>query len=174
MNEEYNYKKIEELNISSKLVKSIMFKPRLAPIICFIIGGGLMFINNLLVRILAAFFIVMAFVVFVYVEDKKVADIYEDGCLIYHSKDQSLGCYIAFKDIREWEVSHESGHDSIIFTFNDGNRTFFDTFQANKAFDALNSVIHDKEKRVVQAKKNKEMHWEIRNPFKKWFNKKDK
>lgn len=173
MNEEYNFKKIEELNISSKLVKTIMFKPRLAPIICFIIGGCLMIVNNFLVRLLAAFFIIMAFVVFVYVEDKKVADIYEDGCLIYNSKDQSLGCFVAFKDIKEWEVSRESGHDSIIFTFNDGNRTFFDTFQANKAFDALNSVIHDKEKRVIQAKKNKEMHFELRNPL-DWFKKKKK
>ena len=118
-----------------------------------------------------AVFILMAFIVFKYVEDKKVADIYTDGCLIYNPKDSSMGYFVKYDDIKEWEVTHDNGHDSIIFTFNDGNRTFFDTFQANKAYDALNSVIHDKEKRVVQAKKNKEMHFEIRNPL-DWFKKK--
>ena len=173
MNEEYTFKKIEELNINSKLVKNVMFKPKAAPIICMIVGLALIIVNNFLVRLLAAIFILMAFIVFKYVEDKKVADIYTDGCLIYNPKDSTMGYFVKYDDIKEWEVTHDNGHDSIIFTFNDGNRTFFDTFQANKAYDALNSVIHDKEKRVVQAKKNKEMHFEIRNPL-DWFKKKKK
>lgn len=173
MNEVYNYKKISEIEISTKLIKSVMFKPKTAPIICIIFGIGLMLINNLLVRIIAAIFIIMSFVVFKYVEDKKVADIYEDGCLIYNPKDSSLGYFVKYSDIKQWEISRENGHDSIIFTFNDGNRTLFDTFQVNKAYDALDSVVHDKEKRVLQAKKNKEMHWEIRNPL-DWFKKKKK
>ena len=172
MNEEYKYTKIEEIKIESKLIKSIHFKPIKAPIICLVLGLAMMFINNLYVRIIAALFVLMALFVFKFVEDKKVADIYEDGCLIINPRDASFGYYIKYDDIKMWEVSHENGHDSIIFTFNDGNRTLFDTFQANIAYDALNSIIHDKEKRVVQVKKNKEMHWEIRNPFKKWFNKK--
>lgn len=173
MNKEYTYQKIEDISIDSKLIKTIMFKPKTAPIICMIVGLVLIFVNNLLVRILAAVFIIMAFIVFKYVKDKKVAEIYENGCLIYSFNDSNMGYFVNFDDIREWEVSHDNGHDSIVFTFNDGNRTFFDTFQANKAYDALNSVIHDKEKRVVQAKKNKEMHWEIRNPL-DWFKKKKK
>ena len=173
MNEEYTYQKIEDISINSKLIKTIMFKPKTAPIICMIVGLGLIIVNNLLVRLLAAVFIIMAFIVFKYVEDKKVADIYEDGCLIYNPKDSSMGYYVKYDDITEWEVNHDNGHDSIIFTFKDGNKTLFDTFQANKAFDALNSVIHDKEKRVVQAKKNKEMHLEFRNPL-DWFKKKKK
>lgn len=173
MNEEYNYKKIEEIEINSKLIKSIHFKPIKAPIVCLIVGLALMFVNNLLVRIMAAFFVVMALLVFKFVEDKKVADVYEDGCLIYNPNDQSLAYFVNFSDIKQWEVSHDNGHDSIIFTFNDDNRTLFDTFQINQAYEALNQVIHDKERRVVEAKKNKEKHWEIRNPFKKWMKKKD-
>ena len=165
MKEEYSFKKIEELNINSKLKKTIMFKPKTAPIICMIVGVGLIFVNNLLVRILAAFFIIMAFIVFKYVSDKKVAEVYETGCLIYNPKDPSTGYFVEFDKVKEWEVSHENGHDYVVFTFGDGNRTFFDTFETNKAYSALDSLIHDKEKRVVQAKKNKEMHWEFRNPL---------
>lgn len=172
MENNYNYQKIEDINITSKHIKTIMFKPTYPTIICLLIGVALLFINNWLVRILGIFFVIMAFLVYKFVKDRKVCDIYESGCLIYNSSDQNLVYFIDYNNIKEWEVSHDNGHDSIIFTFNDGNRTLFDTFQVNAAYAALDSVIHDKEKRVVQAKKNKEMHFEIRNPFKKWMNKK--
>ena len=172
MENNYNYQKVEELNITSKHVKTIMFKPTIPTIICFIVGAALLFVNIWLVRILGVFFLIMSFLVYKFVSDKKVCDIYEDGCIIYNPNDQSLAYFVDYNDIKEWEVSHDNGHDSVIFTFNDGNRTFFDTFQVNAAYEALDSVIHNKEKRAVQAKKNKEMHFEIRNPFKKWMNKK--
>ena len=173
MTEEYYYQKIEDLNINSKLRKTIMFKPISPSVTCFIVGVAIMFVNNLIVRLLGAFFILMAVLVYVFVKDKKVADIYDDGCLIYHTDDQNLGYFIKYDDISEWEVSHEYGRDSIIFTLKNGNRAYFDTFQANKAYDVLDEAIHDKEKRVVQAKRNKDIGFKFPNPFKKWSKKKD-
>ena len=163
----YNYQKLEDIQINSELVKSIMFKPKKAPIIIIVVGAPLMFVNIFLVRLLGAFFIIMALVVLRFVEDRKVIDIYKEGCLIYHPRDNSLGYYLKYDDVVEWKVNHESGHDQIIFTLKDGNKTFFDSFEINKAYEALDSVLHDKEERAIQAKKNKETHWEIRNPFKK-------
>lgn len=168
----YNYQKLEDIKVDSPLKKSVMFKPKAAPIICFIIGVPLMFVGNFLVRLLGAFFIIMALIVFKFVEDRKVIDIFEKGCIIYHPRDNTLGYYLKYDDIKEWKVSHENGHDSIIFTLKDGNRTLFDSFEINKAYNALDEIIHDKEERAVQAQKNKNMHWEIRNPFKNLGNKK--
>lgn len=167
----YNYQKLEDIKIDSALVKSVNFKPKSAPIVCLLIGILMMIVNNFLVRLLGAFFIIMALVVFKFVEDRKVIDVYEKGCLLYHPKDQTLGYYLNYDDVKMWKVSRENGHDQIIFTLRDGNRTFFESFQISKAYNALDSIIHDKEERAIQAKKNKQMHWEIRNPFKKLFNK---
>ena len=99
----YNYQKLEDIKVDSPLKKSVMFKPKAAPIICFIIGVPLMFVGNFLVRLLGDFFIIMALIVFKFVEDRKVIDIFEKGCIIYHPRDNTLGYYLKYDDIKECE-----------------------------------------------------------------------
>lgn len=171
MEKNYIYQNVEDINVDSNIVQTIMFKPVKAPIICFVAGVAMLFINILLFRILGAFFILMAIVVYFGIKDKKVVDVHEKGLVIYNSSNQSLAYYLDFNDIKMWEVNHDNGHDSIIFTLTDNQRAVIDTFQIEKAYDAIDKQIHDKEKRAIEAKKNKEKHWEIRNPLKNWFKK---
>lgn len=156
--EELKYQKIEDIKVDSKLVKSVNFKPKAAPIICGLVGFGILFINNILARILGVFFIVMAGLVLYLVQDKKTIDVYEKGCVIYNSKDNSLAYYLDFENVKEWDVSHDNGHDTIVFKLIDDNKALVDTFESNKAYDALQKVIPDKNYLVMQAKRNKEMN----------------
>lgn len=156
--EELRYKKLDEFNIDGKLIAIGAFKPIKSVVIIVIAGIALLFINNIIARILGLFFIVMALVVFFFVNDKKTIDVYETGCLIYNSKDSTLAYFINYEDVKEWDVCHEGGHDTIEFTLIDGNKAIVDTFQASKIFNALDKVIHDKNRIAIQAKKNKEFN----------------
>lgn len=163
----YTYQNIKDIKVDSKHIETIMFKPRESQYICIALGIILFFVNHILARILGVFFVVMAFLVIYFVKDRKVAEIYETGIVIYNPVDIDLAYFINYGDVSMWEVNHDNGHDSIILTLNDQRRAVFDSFQISKAYNALDKVIHDKEKRAIEAKKNKEKHWEIRNPFKR-------
>lgn len=157
--EELKYKNIEEIKVDSKLIVSAAFKPTMKPIfVISIFGVALLFVNVWLVRILGLFFILFPILVISLVKDKKTIDVYEKGCVIYNSKDQSLAYYLDFENIEEWDVTHESGHDTIIFTLLDGNRALVDTFQTDKIYAALNKIIPDKSHIAVLERKNKEVN----------------
>lgn len=156
--EELKYQKVEEIKVDSKLIKSVNFKPKTAPIVCFIVGAAVLFINNILARILGVFFVVMALLVLYLVKDKKTIDIYEKGCVIYNNKNQDLAYYLDYENVTEWDVSHDNGHDTIVFKLVDENKALVDTFESNKAYDALQKVIPDKNYLVMQAKRNKQMN----------------
>ena len=64
MNEELVYKPVEEVKAEGKFVKAIGFKPKVAPIIGGVIGLVLLFVNNIIARILGAFFVLLSFLVF--------------------------------------------------------------------------------------------------------------
>lgn len=158
MSEELKYQNINEIKVDSKLVSNIAFKPLYPPIIISIVGIAMLFVNVLVIRILAVFFIAMALFVLFFVNDKKTIDIYEKGCVIYHPNNKGLAYYLDFSQVEEWDILHESGHDTIEFTLLDKNRAVVDTFQSNKAYSALDKAIPDKYHLVVLKKRNKDLN----------------
>ena len=157
--EELKYKKVEEVIPNSKLVLSGAFKPFASTAIIIVVGLALLiFAPTIWFKGLGAFFIAIAAFVLFFVKDKKTIDIYETGCVIYHTKDQNLAYFLDFNDVEEWDVIHESGHDTIEFTLQDKNRAVVDTFQTNKIYNALDKVIPEKQHLVVLKKRNKELN----------------
>lgn len=156
--EELKYQDIKSIKVDSKLIDSGAFKPIKSSIVIVIVGVALMLVNEFLVRALGVFFIAIALFVMFFVKDKKTIDVYEKGCVIYNSKDQNLAYYLDFEDIEEWDITHESGHDTVIFTLLDGNRAVVDTFQTNKIYAALEKAVPKKSHIAVLEKKNKEMN----------------
>lgn len=147
------YELLGDIELDGKLDTTINFKPTTAPIICIVIGVVLLIPNILLVRLLGMFFIGMAVLVIYTVKDKKVADIYDNGVLIYNPKKEGYAFFLKYKDVKMWKVDHSEGHDAIIFTLHNSYRTGFDSFQANKAFNAINKYIPEKEERVIQQER---------------------
>lgn len=155
---ELKYQKLDEIKPEGKLLASVAFKPVVAPIVIGILGIALLFVPYMLVRILGAFFVAMAAFVLIYVKDKKTIDVYEKGCIIYNSKDSTLAYYLDFELVEEWDVLHDSGHDTIEFTLTDKNKAIVDTFQSNKVYSALDKAIPDKSHIAVLERKNKELN----------------
>lgn len=156
--EELRYQRLEEIKVDSPLVASVAFKPIKSPIIIGIAGIAALFINNMWLRILGAFFIAIAAFVLLYVKDKKTIDIYETGSIIYNAKNSELAYWLDFNNVEEWDVTHESGHDTVVFTLLDKNRAIVETFQTNKIYAALEKAIPEKNHIAIMAKKNKEMN----------------
>ena len=156
--EELRYKKLDELKPEGKLIATAAFKPITAPIVMGIVGIALLFVNEFLIRLLGAFFVAIAAFVMIYVKDKKTIDIYEKGCIIFNSSNSELAYWLSFEDVEEWDVLHESGHDTVEFTLLDKNKAIVDTFQSNKVFNALQKVIPEKSHIAVLEKKNKELN----------------
>lgn len=154
--EELRYQRLETLKPDSKLIASVAFKPIKSPIIIGIAGAAALIVNNLWIRILGIFFIGMAVFVFVLVKDKKTIDIYEKGCIIYNPKDSELAYWLDFENVEDWDVTHESGHDTVTFTLLDKNRAVVETFQTNKIYAALEKAIPEKNHIAIMAKRNKE------------------
>lgn len=171
---EIKYQRLEEVKPETKLICSASFKPTLAPIIICVAGIGLLFINNLWTRLLGAFFIVMTLLVLFLVKDKKTIDVYENGCLIFNSSNSELAYFINFDDIEEWDVLHESGHDTVEFTFYDKDRAVVDTFQTTKVYNALDKVCRQKNHVQVQERKNKELNINPIDALKNIVNRKKK
>ena len=155
--EELKYQKIEDIKTDSTLIASVAFKPFKSSIIVGIAGIASLFINNIWLRILGVVFVAFALFVYLCVKDKKTIDIYEKGCVIYNSTNSELAYYLDFDDVEEWDISHNSGHDTVEFTLKDKNRAIVDSFQTNKIYSALDKAIPEKNRIAVLAKKNKEM-----------------
>ena len=169
---ELRYQKLDELKPEGKIIASAAFKPILAPIIIGVMGIVLLFVPIFLIRVLGVFFAGMAAFVLIYVKDKKTIDVYEKGCIIFNSKDQTLAYYLSFEDIEEWDVLHESGHDTIEFTLLDKNKAIVDTFQSNKIYNALQKAVPEKSHIAVLERKNKELNVSPVDALRNLFNKK--
>lgn len=172
MEKELKYSRLEDIKVDSKMLTSVAFKPVKSPIIIGIAGIAAMFVNNLWVRILGLFFIVVAAFVFFAVGDKKTIDIYEKGCIIYNPNNSELAYYLDFNDIEEWDITHESGHDTVIFTLLDKNRAIVETFQTNKIYAALDKACPEKNHIAIMAEKNKHMNISPVDAIKNLMNKK--
>lgn len=156
--EELRYQRLEEIQVESKMLESVAFKPTRSPIIIGVFGVAALFVNNWWLRILGIIFIVYASIVLFSVKDKKTIDIYETGMIIYNPKDSEYAYWLDYENVEEWDITHESGHDSVIFTLIDKNRAVVDTFQTNKIYNALDKVIPQKNHLAVMAEKNKKLN----------------
>ena len=169
------YKDIKDIKLEGKFLKAVCFKPKIAPLICLILGILLMIPNNLYVRLMGLVFIIMSFIVFKFVKDYKVLDIFDNGVLLYDIDNNNKEDFINFDDIEMWTVKHENGHDTIEFTLKDGELIIKDSFEADRAYRLLYNLLKEKEERYIQAQKNKELDFNIPkalNNIKNKFNKK--
>ena len=153
---ENRYIPVEECKSEGNFVKAICFKPKKAPIVCLITGILLMIPNNMIVRLLGVFFILMALGVMKLVRDYKVMDIFDKGIMFYGDRETKTACFVAFEEIESWLVSHENGHDTVEIKMKDGGRIIKDTFEADRAYKALYSLIRDKDEKYIKALKDRE------------------
>lgn len=173
--EELKYQKLNELKTEGIMVRQYGFKPKGAPYVCLVIGIALMFVPNLLGRLLGAFFLLMSIVVFALVQDYKVIDIYDKGFVVFSDRSATMGCFIKYEDVKEWDFSHEQGHDELIFTLNDGNKIGRNSFQINGAYKVLDQYIHEKSAAYIRSKKAQETVFDMDtaiNNFKSRFKRK--
>ena len=171
------YLDIKDVKTDGQFVKAICFKPRTAPIICVVIGILLLIPDNLYVRLLGMLFVIMSYVVFRYVDDFKVMDIYDKGILFYEPKDSSKACFVSYDEISMWAIRHDDGHDTIEFTLDDGSLIINNTFDTDRAYHVLYELIKEKEERYIQHQKNKDIEFNIPNALnnikKKFYNRDD-
>lgn len=150
------FRNIEEIKTKGNFVKAICFKPKKAPIVCAIIGVLLIALRNIYTIILGVFFIAMAVLVIKLVEDYKVMDIFDQGILIYGDRENKTGCFIPFTDIKVWSIKREDGHDLVELELESGEKIGRETFEADKAYRSLYSLIREKEDKYIEAQKNKD------------------
>lgn len=148
---ELKFKPIEKVETKGNFAKAVCFKPEVAPVICLVVGVALLFINNTIVRVLGAFFIIMSLLVIFLVKDYKIMDIFSEGILLYGDREAKTGCFIDYEDVETWQVEHEQGHDIIEINLKDGTKIIRDSFQADKAMRAIFSFIKEKEIRYIKA-----------------------
>ncbi|MBQ9424853.1 MAG: hypothetical protein IJU42_02810 [Erysipelotrichaceae bacterium] len=153
---EKRYIPVEECKSKGNFVKAICFKPKKAPIVCLFIGVLLMFPNNMMVRLLGVFFILMALAVMKLVKDFKVMDIFDKGIIVYGDREAKTACFVSFDEIESWLVSHDSGHDTVDLKLKDGSRIIKDTFEADGAYKALYSLIREKDEKYIKAVKDRQ------------------
>ena len=156
MNQTVQYVPVEEITVEAPFRKAIGFKPKRAPLFCMILGVLLLIPNNLIVRLLGLFFIAMGLLVLLKVKDYKVMDLFDTGVMVYGDRGKRTACFLPFEDLKEWEVSHESGHDTIEFVMNDGRIVVKDSFEADSAYRVLYQLAREKERRYLQAQKDRE------------------
>ena len=174
---ENRYIPVEECKSEGNFVKAICFKPKKAPIVCLITGILLMIPNNMIVRLLGVFFILMALGVMKLVRDYKVMDIFDKGIMFYGDRETKTACFVPFEEIESWLVSHENGHDTVEIKMKDGGRIIKDTFEADRAYKTLYSLIREKDEKYIQALKDRERPLSIPEALKnirRSFTKKEK
>lgn len=154
--DKFDYLPIEEVKGQGSFVKAVCFKPKKAPIICIILGILLMIPNNMYVRLLGTFFILMALAVLKLVKDFKVMDIFDQGIMYYGDREAKSAIFIPFDEIESWNVDHSGGHDVVEVKLKDGRQIMRDTFEADLAYKALYSLIREKDLKYIQAKKDAE------------------
>ena len=171
---EKKYIPVEECKAKGSFVKAVCFKPKKAPVACLVLGCLMLIPNDLFIRLLGAFFILMALAVLKLVRDFKVMDIFDQGIMFYGDEQAKTACFVDFEEIESWLVSHEDGHDTVDVKCKDGSRIIKDTFEADKAYRALSSLIREKDEKYLKALKDREKPLSIpdaleniRNSFRK-------
>ena len=171
---EFEFSDVRDCRSEGTFVRAICFTPKKAPIVCTIIGILLLIPNSLLSRILGVFFIAMSIAVLKLVKDYKVMDIFDKGIMFYGDREASTALFVPFEEIESWIVNHENGHDTVEVKLKDGRKIIRDTFEADKAYKALYSLIREKDEKYIRALKDREKALSIpdalnniRNSFRK-------
>lgn len=162
---EVNYVDVIDCKPQGNFVKAICFKPKKAPIICIALGILMMIPNNLYVRLLGVFFIFMSFVVLKLVRDFKVMDIFDKGIMFYGDEEARTAYFLPFEQMESWLIKHEDGHDTVEVKMIDGRQIIKDTFEADKAYKALYSLVREKDLKYIEALKNREKSLSIPDAF---------
>ena len=162
------YLPIAEVDLDGELVGSVMYKTKLAPILCSIVAVALCLTLNWILILFAIFILGLAFFITKYVKDQKVADIYDTFIIVY-LEDEGLARRIDYDNVVEWTCKHnDSGVDAIMLILEDGETIYKDTFAISKAYKMLNKLIPLKESRKVKEAKDRKFKLKFQNPFAKW------
>ena len=162
---EIKYVDIADCKSQGNSLKAVCFKPKKAPLICLILGVLLMIPNNIYVRLLGVFFIFMSFLVIKLVRDFKVMDIFDKGIMFYGDEEAKTAYFLPFEEMESWIVRHENGHDTIEVKTKNGEMIIKDSFEADKAYKALYSLVREKDEKYIQALKNREHELSIPDAF---------
>lgn len=167
----YEYVKVESLNLTGKLEKKVHYRSNISIAVCALFGIAILFAPSIIAKILGVFFIIMAIVVVALVKDVPTLDVYDDGVLVYYTKDQSMGVFLPFDKMVEFEGKNDNGAEAIKFVMDNEQIIFKDTFNTGDALRAIRKNAQDKEKREI-LKKEFEQNLAESNPFKRLFKKK--
>ncbi len=152
----FEFGDVRECKSEGSFVKAICFTPKKAPIICILMGILLLIPKSLFSRILGVFFIAMAIAVLRLVKDYKVMDIFDKGIMFYGDRKAVTALFIPFEEIESWNVNHENGHDSVEIRLKDGRMLARDTFEADRAYKVLYSLLREKDEKYIRALKDRE------------------
>ncbi len=87
---------------------------------------------------------------------------------MYAYQSEDLVRVIKYEDVVEWGCKTDEGKsNAMMFRLNTGEVIYKDTFQANKAFSALNKIMPERETRTMQLEefKAKGKNYKFRLPF---------
>ena len=164
-NEKYLPKEL--VNCDGILKAEITYKPVFSVYIGLVIGCLLCATLIWQIVILGVFVLALTVVIFKFVNDYKVMDIY-DNFLIIYAIEEPLARRVDFADIKEWSCKPGlSSSDSVMIVLNDGEVIYKDTFKINKVYKCLNKLIKEKESRVIKEKEKEGSKLVFKNPFKK-------
>ena len=157
-----------ELEINEKLIIDVKFKPMNTLIFGAVLGVLCCVTLNTYAIILGG--VILAYSLFVYmnVKDYITLSIYETFVLVYAYESEDQVRVIKYDDVVEWGCKTDEGKsNAMMFRLNTGEVVYKDTFQANKAFSALNKIMPERESRTMQLEefKAKGKNYKFRLPF---------
>ncbi|MDR1795249.1 MAG: hypothetical protein LBR25_07645 [Erysipelotrichaceae bacterium] len=153
--------------LSSDLIATIMYKPKLSIVVCGLLGIALIAVWNIWTILIGVFFLAAAIFVYYVIKDFAVMEVRADGVVLLQNQNQPEQLVLPYTEINQWTNKQgNSGADAIEFLTNKG-ALYVTTFQIRKAYTALNKVIPEKEALAIQKEKNKNAKFKFRNPFAK-------
>lgn len=163
-----NYVNKSELDINEKLIVDVKFKPMSTLIFGGVLGGVCCATLNPLAIVLGGVILLYSIFVYMNVKDYITLSIYETFVLVYAYQSEDLVRVIKYEDVVEWGCKTDEGKsNAMMFRLNTGEVIYKDTFQANKAFSALNKIMPERETRTMQLEefKAKGKNYKFRLPF---------
>ena len=163
-----NYVNKSELDINEKLIVDVKFKPMSTLIFGGVLGIVCCATLNPLAIVLGGVILLYSIFVYMNVKDYITLSIYETFVLVYAYQSEDLVRVIKYEDVVEWGCKTDEGKsNAMMFRLNTGEVIYKDTFQANKAFSALNKIMPERETRTMKLEefKAKGKNYKFRLPF---------
>ena len=100
-------------------------------------------------------------------------DIFDKGIMVYGDRENKLACFVPFDIIKEWSINRDNGNDSLEVRLMDDSWFLKNTFEIDKVYKTLSSLIKEKDKNYIRQQKNKMLSIPeaFENIKKKYFNK---